>query len=141
MKNNSMITMKSIQSVHGDSTETELMTRGMYKINDDSFLISYEDTEATGFKGSVTEISVKADRYASVIRSGNSSSDLIMEKGKKHHCQYHTPYGAMDIGIYTHFIKNNLQKDGGTLHLKYTLDINSSYMSDNEIIVTVNIDK
>lgn len=133
--------MKSIQSVHGESTETELLTKGFYEINNDSFLISYEDTEATGFKGSVTEISVKADRYASVIRSGSSSSDLIMERGKKHHCQYQTPYGAMDIGIYTHFIKNNLLDDGGTLHLKYTLDINSSYMSDNEIIVTVNIDK
>jgi uncharacterized beta-barrel protein YwiB (DUF1934 family) len=133
--------MKSIQSVHGESTETELLTKGFYEINNDSFLISYEDTEATGFKGSVTEISVKADRYASVIRSGSSSSDLIMERGKKHHCQYQTPYGAMDIGIYTHFIKNNLLEDGGTLHLKYTLDINSSYMSDNEIIVTVNIDK
>lgn len=133
--------MKSIQSVHGESTETELLTKGFYEINNDSFLISYEDTEATGFKGSITEISVKADRYASVIRSGSSSSDLIMERGKKHHCQYQTPYGAMDIGIYTHFIKNNLLDDGGTLHLKYTLDINSSYMSDNEIIVTVNIDK
>ena len=43
----------------------------------------------------------------------------------------------MDIGIYTHYIKNNLGEDGGTLHMKYTLDINTSYMSDNEIIVTV----
>ena len=136
-----MITMKSIQAVHDESTETELLTKGSFTIKNDTFLISYEDSEATGFKGSVTEISVKADRYASVIRSGNSSSDLIIETGKKHHCQYQTPYGSMDIGIYTHFIKNNLDKNGGDLHMKYTLDINSSYMSDNEIIVNVKLDK
>ncbi len=133
--------MKSIQAVNDESTETELLTKGSFTIKNDTFLISYEDSDATGFKGSVTEISVKADRYASVIRSGDSSSDLIIETGKKHHCQYQTPYGSMDIGIYTHFIKNNLDKNGGDLHMKYTLDINSSYMSDNEIIVNVKLDK
>lgn len=133
--------MKSIQAVHDDSTETELLTKGCYKVKGDSFSISYEDSDATGFKGSVTEISVKADKYASVIRTGSSSSDLIIETGKKHHCQYQTPYGSMDIGVYTHFIKNTLDKNGGELHMKYTLDINSSYMSDNEIIVNVKTDK
>lgn len=141
MKNNAIINMKSIQSVYNEKTETELLTKGNFKIKDDSFYISYEDSEATGFKGAVTEISVKADRYASVIRTGSASSDLIIETGKKHHCQYNTPYGSMDIGVYTHFIKNNLDKNGGTLHMKYTLDINSSYMSDNEIIVSVKTEK
>lgn len=43
----------------------------------------------------------------------------------------------MDIGIYTHSIKNNLMDDGGDLYLKYTIDINASYMSDNEIIMNI----
>lgn len=133
--------MTSIQSVHSDSTETELLTKGFYSMKDDSFSISYEDSDATGFNGSVTEISVKSDKYASVIRTGSSDSDLIIETGKKHHCQYQTPYGSMDIGIYTHYIKNNLDENGGRLHMKYTLDINSTYMSDNEIIVNVKLDK
>ena len=104
--------MTSIQTVHDETTETELITKGSFKQDKDSFIISYEDSEATGFEGAVTEISVKADQYASVMRKGSSNSDLIIEKGKKHHCQYSTPYGAMDIGIYTHYIKNNLSENG-----------------------------
>lgn len=129
--------MKSIQSVYNEKTETELITTGKFNIENNIFYISYEDSEATGFEGSVTEISVKENKYASIIRTGTTNSDLIIEIGKKHHCRYDTPYGSMSIGIYTHSINNELSENGGDLYMKYTIDINSSYMSDNEIILSV----
>ncbi len=129
--------MKSIQSVYDEKTETELITSGSYKTDDDNFVISYLDSEATGFEGSETEISVKGSSLASIIRRGTSSSDLVIEPGKKHHCHYSTPYGDMVIGIYTHALENKLDKNGGSLYMKYTIDINTSYMSDNEIIMNV----
>lgn len=132
-----MIQMKSIQSIYDEKTETELITRGKYRRENDSYYISYEDSEATGFSGSVTEISVTENKFASIIRTGSTHSDLVIEPGKKHHCHYETPFGSMDIGIYTHSIKNNLMDDGGNLYMKYTLDINTSYMSDNEIIMNI----
>ena len=126
MTDNVMIQMKSIQSIYDEKTETELITQGKFSKKNNSYHISYEDSEATGFKGSVTEILVTENKFASIIRTG-----------KKHHCHYETPYGSMDIGIYTHSIKNNLMDDGGDLYLKYTIDINASYMSDNEIIMNI----
>ena len=42
----------------------------------------------------------------------------------------------MRIGVYTHAIDNTIDKDG-RLYLKYTLDLNSSYLSDNEIIMNI----
>lgn len=42
----------------------------------------------------------------------------------------------MQIGVYTHAIDNTIAKDG-RLYMKYTLDLNSSYLSDNEIIMKV----
>ncbi|MGN0612542.1 MAG: DUF1934 domain-containing protein [Porcipelethomonas sp.] len=137
MENNAIITMKSIQAIYDEKTETELVTKGNFRIENDTFYISYEDSEATGFEGSVTEIAVTGSRFASVIRKGSSSSDLIVEVNKKHHCHYETPYGGMDIGVYTHSIGNRLDKNGGELYLKYTLDINAGYMSDNEILINV----
>ncbi len=138
MKDNAIITMISIQKVYEDKEEIELITKGHFEIAENSFRISYEDTETTGFKGATTEISVNKDnKIASVTRTGVSDSILIMEAGKKHHCQYGTPFGSMDIGIFTHFIKNTLSENGGELHMKYTMDMNSSYISDNEIIVNV----
>ena len=69
--------------------------------------------------------------------TGTANSVLTLETGRKHFCQYETPFGGMQIGVYTHTIENTLSEDG-KLYLKYTLDLNSSYLSDNEIIMTIN---
>lgn len=134
---NFVIEMKSIQSIYDDRTETELTTSGKFKCGNGRFMISYLDSEATGFEGSETEITVTGNKLASIIRRGSSSSDLVIEPGKRHHCHYSTPYGEMVIGIYTHSIDNKLSENGGSLYMKYTIDINTSYMSDNEIIMNV----
>lgn len=137
MKHNAIITMKSIQTLPDDKSETELITKGTFEITDDSYIISYDDTEATGFKGATTEISVRGNEFASVIRRGAAASDLILEAGRKHHCQYGTPYGTMEIGVYTNTIKTQLDENGGDVYFKYTLDINTSYISENEIIINI----
>lgn len=134
---NFVIEMKSIQSIYSDKTETELITSGKFRRSGENFLISYLDSEATGFDGSETEITVTGNKFASIIRRGTSSSDLVIEPGKRHHCHYSTPYGEMVIGIYTHAIENKLSENGGSLYMKYTIDINTSYMSDNEIIMNI----
>ena len=41
------------------------------------------------------------------------------------------------MGVRTSLIENKLNQDGGSLHLKYTLDINSAYLSENEVIMEV----
>lgn len=74
--------MKSIQSIYDEKTETELITQGKFSKKNNSYHISYEDSEATGFKGSVTEILVTENKFASIIRTGSTSSDLIIDQAK-----------------------------------------------------------
>lgn len=138
MKKDVLIKMKSIQTVANDEkSEMELTTKGTLSGKDGSFIITYEDSEATGFEGSVTDITVKNNELASIIRSGASNSNLIVEHGKKHFCHYATPFGEFVVGINTKTIENGLTDSGGRLYMKYTVDLNSSYMSDNEIILNI----
>lgn len=136
MKKNVMISLTSVQWQDDEKSETELMTRAKHIRENGWDIISYEDTSATGFEGSVTTIKVDNGRNASITREGTANSVLSLEIGRKHFCQYGTPYGNLQIGVYTHAIDNTIAKDG-RLYLKYTLDLNSSYLSDNEIIMTV----
>ncbi|MBP7186106.1 MAG: DUF1934 domain-containing protein [Ruminococcus sp.] len=136
MKKNVMISLTSVQWQDDEKNETELMTRAKHIRENGWDIISYEDTSATGFEGSVTTIKVDKGRNASITREGTANSVLSLEIGRKHFCQYGTPYGNLQIGVYTHAIENTIAKDG-RLYLKYTLDLNSSYLSDNEIIMTV----
>ncbi len=136
MKHNVLISLTSIQWQDGEKTETELVTNAKYSTVSGCQVISYEDTSATGFEGSVTTIRTDKNKNASITRSGTANSVLSLEMGRKHFCQYGTPYGNMQIGVYTHTIRNELEKNG-RLYFKYTLDLNASYLSDNEIILEI----
>ena len=136
LKNNVLISLTSIQWQDNEKSETELLTKAYLKKEKGWDVISYEDTSATGFEGSVTTIKVDESKSASITREGTANSVLSLEIGRKHFCQYGTPYGNLQIGVYTHAIENTIAENG-RLYLKYTLDLNSSYLSDNEIIMTV----
>jgi len=136
-----MIRMKSIQKVDGEDSEVELLTKGEFSYSDGKYRVSYEDSEATGFENSETVVETEGERLASVSRTGSAPSCLILEINKKHHCHYGTPYGDMMVGIYAHRIENGLSENGGHLYMKYTIDINSSYVSDNEIVMDIELEK
>ena len=136
MKKNVLISLTSIQWQDDEKNETELLTHASLSKAGSQDVISYEDTSATGFEGSVTTITVDGSSSASIIRQGTANSVLSLEIGRKNYCQYGTPFGDMRIGVYTHAIDNTIEKDG-RLYLKYTLDLNSSYLSDNEIIMNI----
>ncbi|HAE52466.1 MAG: DUF1934 domain-containing protein [Ruminococcus sp.] len=139
MKTNALISLAIVQWQDGEKNETELLTRANVIKQDKTDIISYEDTEATGFEGSVTTIQVEGSRCATITRKGTANSSLYLEMGKKNFCQYETPYGSMQIGVLARELRNTISKDG-KLYMKYTLDLNSSYLSDNEIIMTVKND-
>jgi uncharacterized beta-barrel protein YwiB (DUF1934 family) len=129
--------LRSILETEDDRSETELMTTGTMDQKDGVWEISYLDSDATGFEGATTTIHADGTRAVSIVRTGTASSNLMIETGKKHYCLYGTPFGDLTVGIYTHKIENNLSEDGGSLYLKYTIDVNSAYMSDNEIYLDV----
>ncbi len=73
------------------------------------------------------------------VGAGNSDkiTELMMESQKKHHCFYGTEYGDLMLGIYTKQIVNRMTDDGGQLYLKYTLDVNSALLTENEVYMEV----
>lgn len=138
MEKDVTINLTSINTVDSERSTTELTTMGKFKkLEGGGFQIRYEESEVTGFKGSTTCLSFFGNNLVNLNRTGAASSDLILEKDKKHHCHYGTPYGDFTMGIFTHCIDNNVGTDGGELYLKYTVDINSSYVSDNEIYIKI----
>lgn len=139
MKKDVILKMRSVQTVNGESSETELLTDGVFSIAKGVCTVRYSESEATGFEGSDTELSCTGDALASIKRSGSFNSHLMLETGKKHYCHYNTPFGDMVVGITTNSIKNSLGSQGGSVYLNYSVDINSSFLSDNEIFIDISL--
>lgn len=141
MKQRIQLKLRSVLFADGERSETELLTDGTMEQKDGKFILSYEDSDATGFEGATTTIIAEGESIVSIVRTGTANSNLVIESGKKHHCLYGTPYGDITVGVFTHKIKNDLSENGGSLYLKYTIDVNSAYMSDNEIYLDFKADK
>lgn len=137
IKDNVTISLVSTQSDGKTTEQTELITRGRLEKKADRFVISYDETEATGFEGTVTELSIYGNEKVTLNRTGEYMSNLIIEKGKKHHCHYGTPYGDIMVGVNSKEISANLTEKGGNVSFKYVIDVNSSYLGDFDISIDV----
>lgn len=58
---------------------------------------------------------------AHVKRTGDYGSDIDYIKGKKTQFSYRTPYGVMDMELYTKDIKCSMSAFGGAVTLEYDL--------------------
>ncbi|MCL1823263.1 MAG: DUF1934 domain-containing protein [Oscillospiraceae bacterium] len=138
MEKDVCIDIKSTQFADDEKDVTELFTFGRLKRGrgQNKYKITYDESEATGFDGTVT-LDVKGNDIVTMYRSGDAMSNLVIEKGKKHHCHYGTPFGDFMVGVTADEIRSELSDDGGKLYLKYTIDINSSYMSETEMHINI----
>lgn len=133
------IDIKSTQFAGEEKDITELFTYGKLTRGKDKgrYKITYEESEATGFEGSRVTLDVDGSSMVTMNRTGQALSSLVIEKGKKHHCHYGTPYGDFIVGIKADEIRTELGDMGGDIYLKYTIDVNSSFMSENEMFIHV----
>ena len=132
------IKIKTVQSADGDEDVTELFTFGkLSRLKEGKgFHIVYEESEVMGFEGCKVSLDI-TDSSVKMSITGKASSTLFIEKGKKHHGHYGTPYGDFMIGVNTDELKNDMTDKGGDLYMKYTIDINSDFLSENEVFVNV----
>ena len=75
MKNNAFIKIKGIQTADGDNDVVELMTTGFFARRRGGYVISYEESEATGFEGARTTLTCEEGKVtAPAAMSAPSSS-------------------------------------------------------------------
>ncbi len=131
-----LINIKGTQTVDGESEVVEVTTAGTMEALADGWKLCYEETEATGLQGTTTHLTA-TDGRVQLERTGAHPSMLILEKGRRHHCTYNTPYGAIDLGTYATAMHNSLVLGGGKLDFSYTLGFNGSISAEHTINITV----
>lgn len=126
-----LITVKGTQTDGDLSDVTEFTTEGTLSRKDNKVMLSYEESDAIGVNGVTTYLRLEDERVV-IQKSGKLNSRLLVEKNKRNICHYETEYGPLTIGVFGEMITNNVEKDG-SLYLRYTLDVNSAFISRNEI--------
>ncbi len=131
-----IITIVGSQTVDGDTDTVELTTAGTLEQTPDGWKIHYEESETTGLAGTATTVHISPGKVL-LERTGTNASFLVLEKHKRHHSNYNTPYGPIDLGTYATELTYTLAEHGGTLDFAYTLGFNGSVNSEHTVHITI----
>ncbi|MBQ0084366.1 MAG: DUF1934 domain-containing protein [Clostridiales bacterium] len=134
--NDVIIDIKSRQLSADNDNSIELTTHGRLLEKDGKLMLSYDDSQT--IKNSKIKTTIHADgEKLTLMRSGAIESRLVVEQGKRHRCFYNIPQGELMLGIYGEEVKNRLKADGGYLKMKYNIDINNDFLSENIVEIKV----
>ena len=136
MRVNAVIRILSKQRTENGDNAGEMSVLGKVTYEEDKSIIEYiENNEETGPEE--TTITVFQNDTVSIVRNGQFSSEMMVEKGKRHHTFYKTPYGELTMGIYGNQVDFSRDENGATLKMRYSLDFNNDTISENTMIIYI----
>ena len=136
MKKATILIKGSPAAADSEDEGFELMTDGEYAQEDGVTTFSYMESGLTGLDGLLTTFNVEPDRV--VLRRGDRpDEDMIFSENLKHHFLYDTPYGSVTMGIDTHSIIKNMRDDGGSLEIRYDIEVDNVAVSQNLFSISI----
>ena len=136
MKKEAVIRIVSMQRTENGDNKGEMTVTGSLTLEDNKSIIEYiENNEETGPEE--TTITVTDNSIVSIVRKGQFSSEMMVEKNTRHHTLYSTPYGELTMGIYGNQVDWSADSNGGVLKMRYSLDFNNGFVSENTMIIYI----
>lgn len=126
MEPNVLLTIEGQQWRVDDKPQSiRLITEGRLYRRDQIWYVVYDESDATGMEGTKTTLQVADDGTVALIRSGSHDMKLTFAAGNRHITRMGTPYGDLDVEVYTSLVKSEINELGGYIHLGYTIDFNN----------------
>lgn len=136
MKKDAIIKIVSMQSTENGNESGEMSVVGTVMHENGESIIEYiENNPETGLEN--TKITVTDGSAVSIVREGAFSSEMTVEKSRRHHTFYKTPYGEFIMGIYGNQVNWFRNGAKSVLKMKYTLDFNNGFASENSMNIYI----
>jgi uncharacterized beta-barrel protein YwiB (DUF1934 family) len=114
-----------------------LTTEGRLFRRDPAWYVVYDESPATGLEGTQTTMQVGDDGTVSLIRTGSHGLNLTFAAGNRHITRMETPYGDLDVEVYTSLVQTRINKKGGYIHLGYSIDFNNRERMNTRLDVEI----
>ena len=122
---------------HAPDYPIQFMTKGKLRLGDETnAVLEYTESQQDEETGEITTaqvtLSLEKNRVT-MTRNGDYSNTMVFSKGQRFEGVYHTPYGEMDMAVFTKEAACRFSSSEGNMHLKYQLNIQGNYASTNEL--------
>ena len=136
MKKECTVKITDIQYDDGEKESIEITTKGTFEGEAGNYKLSFDEIFDTDMR-SHTVVSVKNGDCVTIVRQGDITTELTVERGKRHNCHYLTPYGEMMLGISANQIEDGITENGGVLKLVYLIDYYTNVAALKEMLLEV----
>ena len=122
---------------HTPDYPIQFMTKGkLFYTSKDEALIQYAESQQDEETGKIIQSDIMLslrDGTITMERKGDFSNTMVFSRGQRFEGIYRTPYGEMDMAVYTKEAACHFGSTEGSMHLKYQLNIQGNYTSSNEL--------
>lgn len=122
---------------NNDDEPIEILSAGTYYFKDGKHYIFFEEV-AEGIPGvTKTQIRLCGNDSLEVRKKGVSNVNMVFEKDKNNRCYYQTPFGQLNLGIFTTEIEIEETEENIDVRAEYTLDVNHEPLADCTIRINI----
>jgi uncharacterized beta-barrel protein YwiB (DUF1934 family) len=132
MKKDVLVSISGLQYEIDKDEAIEVISVGEYYNRNGKHYVMYEEMLDNTEELSNCTIKI-TDKQIDIIKRGASNVHMIFEENKKNTTYYQTPFGDLEVGIYTSHILVSEEEDRLIVDINYVLDINYSFVSDCQI--------
>lgn len=122
---------------NGEESRVRLITEGRFYNRNGVKYIVYKESENSGLEGVTTMLKIDKEQVV-LVRTGNIGHKQEFLLGERSYSRYRTPYGTMQMGIMTNYLKIALGgRAAGTLEIGYELEIDGQWQSANTLLISI----
>lgn len=137
MRKNVIISVTGKGGALQDQPESmELITEGEYIKDGREYYVQYDESVVTGMEGTKTVLHVDNNKVT-LTRSGKVNSQFVFEQGQNHLSHYDIREGAFTIGVFTEYMKVDINDQGGSIKVGYHIRIDDRQYIQNDFNLSV----
>ncbi|PRR83169.1 DUF1934 domain-containing protein [Clostridium vincentii] len=114
----------------------EVVSPGKFIKLDNGYKAVYEETEISGMKGTTTTLTIN-DKEVVLEREGTTNTKMRFNQKEPSVAMYQTPYGLLELGIYTKGLSVDMNEDGGKLEIDYSMTIAGDVSVDTNLSLKI----
>lgn len=121
MEKNAVIKIVSNATMENNEL-IEVLTHGKFSLEDNKYIATYNETEISGMKGTETSLIIEEDVII-LERVGSTSTKMVFMKNEATVALYNTPYGMLELEIFTKSLEKEISENGGKVFIEYEMRV------------------
>ena len=115
----------------------QFMTSGTLSMKEEGgAVLEYRETDQDEETGEVSTSLIRLameKNQVTMTREGEYSNTMVFMPERRYEGVYQTPFGKMDMAVYSKGVSCDIGKEKGSVHLRYQLALQGAYVSTHEL--------